>query len=64
MKKKEFVAHLRNNSSELIRQGKHEIWFNPTTQMTSPVPRHTEIDRLLVKKICRELGIPEPWSRT
>jgi HicA toxin of bacterial toxin-antitoxin, len=60
MSKADLVSHLRSHDCLLIRQGKHEIWFNPSKQMTSPVPRHQLIDRVLVKKIFRELGIPNP----
>lgn len=60
MTKAELRRHLLKHKCELIRQGKHEIWFNAKTRMTSPVPRHHKIDRLLVKKICKELGIAEP----
>jgi hypothetical protein len=60
MSKNDLVRHLREHGCELLRQGKHEIWFNSANGMTSPVPRHLQVDRNLVKKICRELGIPKP----
>jgi hypothetical protein len=27
---------------------------------TSTIPRHTEIDDLLARKICQQLGVPDP----
>ncbi|MBL1149401.1 MAG: type II toxin-antitoxin system HicA family toxin [Armatimonadetes bacterium] len=60
MNKRDLVRHLRDNGCELLRQGKHEIWFNPRNRQSSPVPRHNTIDRFLVRKICRELGIVRP----
>jgi mRNA interferase HicA len=62
MTKSELLKHLQRSGCQLVRQGKHEIWFNPRTGMTSPVPRHHEIDKQLVRKICRELGIDRPDS--
>jgi predicted RNA binding protein YcfA (HicA-like mRNA interferase family) len=58
--KSDLVRHLRANGCELLRQGKHEVWVNGKNHQTSPVPRHSRIDRFLVKKICRELGIRNP----
>jgi mRNA interferase HicA len=44
----------------LVRQGKHEIWWNPTNGATAAVPRHIELARFTIRQICRDLGIPEP----
>lgn len=60
MSKRELVRHLRANNCEFVRQGNHEIWRNRSGGQTSAVPRHTTIDRLLVRKICRELEIDVP----
>lgn len=60
MSKADLVRHLKANGCALLRQSKHEIWFNSKNRQTSPVPRHNTIDRFLVKKICRELGVPNP----
>jgi mRNA interferase HicA len=32
-------------------------WHNPTFNKRSAVPRHSEIDDHLARKICRDLGI-------
>ncbi|HYX00059.1 MAG TPA: type II toxin-antitoxin system HicB family antitoxin [Candidatus Elarobacter sp.] len=32
----------------------------PRTNATSSVPRHAEINDFLARKICRDLGIPQP----
>ena len=40
--------------------GSHTIYWNPATGRREPVPRHSEIPDLLVRKICRALNIPEP----
>ena len=47
----------------LKREGAaHSLWMNPATGAVEAVPRHTEIANILVNKICRNLGIPEPGS--
>lgn len=38
--------------------GNHTLFVNPATQMVSSIPRHSEIHEFLVKKICRDLGVP------
>jgi mRNA interferase HicA len=61
MKRRDFLRHLATQGCELLREGsRHAIFFNPRTNATSSVPRHTEINDFLVRKICRDLGIPSP----
>ncbi len=50
MKKKELERALQRLGWFLKRQGgSHEVWTNG--EATEPVPRHTEINELLAKKI-------------
>ncbi|MFN7733847.1 MAG: type II toxin-antitoxin system HicA family toxin [Pirellula sp.] len=61
MKRRELEQHLQSHGCELLREGaKHTLYFNPANSQTSAVPRHREINDFLVRKICRDLGIPEP----
>ena len=42
-----------------MREGKrHTQFWNLTNKKTSSVPQHTEISEQLVRKICKDLGIP------
>jgi mRNA interferase HicA len=61
MKRRQLIKHLTSNGCLLLREGaKHSIYFEPVSGKTSSVPRHVEIADLLARKICRDLGIPEP----
>ena len=61
MKRRAFLAHLSAHGCTLVREGaKHSWWGNPQNGRRSAVPRHTEIDDLLARKICRDLGVVEP----
>ena len=61
MKRVELVGHLESHGCELLREGgRHSIYFNPSNNQTSAVPRHREINDFVARKICRDLGIPEP----
>ncbi len=61
MKRTGLVRHLQNNGCELLREGKkHSIFINLRKKKSSTVPRHTEINELLVKKICKDREIPAP----
>jgi len=61
MKHRDMVRHLENHGCQLLREGaRHSIYVNPATKRTSSVPRHTEVNDILARKICRDLGIPEP----
>ena len=52
MKRKEFIRKLLREGCVLLRQGsRHDIYANPRTGKKQPVPRHTEIDDILVKHI-------------
>ena len=58
MKKSKLIKHLSSNGCELLREGsRHSWWHNPILNRRSAIPRHTEIDDLLAKKICKDLGI-------
>jgi predicted RNA binding protein YcfA (HicA-like mRNA interferase family) len=64
MKRKDLIRHLIKNGCVFVREGaKHSVFFNPLLKKTSTVPRHNEIDNLLAKKICRDLGIEPPKKK-
>jgi len=61
VKRQDLIRHLRQNGCVLVREGgKHSWWGNPANGRRSSVPRHTEIADPLARKICRDLGIPDP----
>jgi mRNA interferase HicA len=61
MKRRDLLQHLETHGCELLREGdKHSLYVNPANNQTSAVPRHREINDFLARKICRDLGIPEP----
>lgn len=37
--------------------------YNPVNDFTSTIPRHTEINAFLARKICKDLGIQMPKQR-
>jgi predicted RNA binding protein YcfA (HicA-like mRNA interferase family) len=61
MKRRELIRHLAAHGCELFREGgRHSIYWNPRTGATTSVPRHAEVQEFLARKICRDLGIPNP----
>ena len=55
MKRKKLLQHLRTCGCEFLREGgRHSWWSNPRLNTRSAVPRHTEINDLLAKKICKD----------
>jgi mRNA interferase HicA len=61
MKRVDLIRHLEGNGCYLLRDGgKHSIYVNRANNQTSAVPRHREVNDFLARKICRDLGIPEP----
>lgn len=60
MKRKDLLKYLRSQKCELLREGgRHSWWHNPAQNKRSAIPRHSEINDILVKKICKDLGIEE-----
>ncbi len=60
MKRKELLRYLRMHGCVIVREGKkHSVFMNLLNNKVSSVPRHTEINDFLAKKICRDLGIDE-----
>ena len=58
MKRKAFIKELTKKGCILVRHGsRHDVYLNPETGQKQPVPRHTEIDDILVKHIRKYLGI-------
>jgi len=61
VKRRDLLAHLTSNGCILVREGaKHSWWGNPANNRRTSVPRHNEVSDRLARKICRDLGIPEP----
>lgn len=61
MKRRALVRHLEQHGCELLREGaNHSIFINRSAVKTSTVPRHSEINEDLAKKICKDLGISLP----
>jgi mRNA interferase HicA len=64
MKRTELLRHLRAHGCVFVREGgSHSWWANLAQNRRSSVPRHSEIDDQLVRKICKDLGIP-PVTKT
>ncbi|MCD6561897.1 MAG: type II toxin-antitoxin system HicA family toxin [Deltaproteobacteria bacterium] len=58
MKKNQLLKYLRSNGCKLLKEGsRHSWWHNPEKNTLSAVPRHSEINDILAKKICKDLGI-------
>ena len=61
MKQRELIRHLEENGCVQLREGsRHTMHLNPRHKKVSAVPRHSEINEILARKICRDLQIPEP----
>ncbi len=61
MKRIDLIRHLESHGCEQLREGaKHTVFWNPSNEQTSAVPRHGEVNDFLARKISRDLGIPQP----
>lgn len=60
MKRQRLIRFLLEKRCIFVREGgKHTVFFNPLTKRTSTVPRHSDVNNFLARKICRDLGIEE-----
>lgn len=63
MKRADLERHLRIYGCNLFREGgRHSVFLNKKNNKTSSVPRHREIDDFLIRKICKDLDIQNPWQ--
>ena len=61
MKRRDLIRHLEQQGCVMLREGaNHTIYVNPAIKKTSSVPRHTEINNDLAKKICKDLQVSQP----
>ena len=61
MKRRALIQYLQANGCVRFREGgNHSWWANPGKNRRSAVPRHAEVNDLLVRKICKDLEIPPP----
>ncbi|MEA5474654.1 type II toxin-antitoxin system HicA family toxin [Synechococcus sp. CCY9201] len=56
MKRTDLIRELEKAGCVLLRHGgRHDIFHQPQTGRTQPVPRHREINEILARKILRDL---------
>ena len=60
MKRRDLERHLRTHGVRLLREGGNHSFFGLDPERSAAVPRHREIDIVLARKICADLGIPPP----
>ena len=61
MKRRDLVRHLEAHGCELLREGgRHSVFVNRRAGKASAVPRHNEINEHLARRICKDLGVPDP----
>jgi predicted RNA binding protein YcfA (HicA-like mRNA interferase family) len=64
MKRSKLVRHLKDHGCDFLREGSnHTIFRRLDTGLQTAVPRHTEIRPRLVRKICKDVGIPVPAEK-
>ncbi|MYE88542.1 type II toxin-antitoxin system HicA family toxin [Candidatus Poribacteria bacterium] len=64
MKRLNLEKHMEKHGCYFIREGgKHSIWGSPHSTRQPGVPRHRNIPRGTVRKICKELNIPDPFNK-
>ena len=64
MKRAALIKHLKTHGCRLLREGaRHSWWVNVVEGQRTAVPRHREIGEALVRKLCRDLGVPPPQER-
>lgn len=61
MKRRALIRHLEAHGCEFLREGaNHTVYVNREARKVGTVPRHRELNDFLARKICRDLGVPEP----
>ena len=64
MNRQDFIRMLQQNGCEFLREGgSHTVYANRAAGKVSTVPRYREIDEERLRKILKDLDIPEPQQR-
>lgn len=64
MKRRLLLQHLEAHGCTYLREGAHHtVYQHLVNQTHSTIPRHTEINAYLARKICKDLGVPVPPGR-
>ncbi len=57
MKRTDLIREVEKRGCVLIRHGARHDWYqNPTTKVSQPIPRHTEINDVLARHILKMLS--------
>ena len=61
MKRRLLIRRIEKMGCELLREGgNHSIYVNRRQKKVTTIPRHSEIDENLAKRIFKDLGLPRP----
>jgi hypothetical protein len=63
LKRRKLLQHVAKHGCSMKEGAKHTRVFNPANRHWSTVPRHPEIDPLLIREICKQLVIPIPEEK-
>ena len=56
MKRRDLLRHLAHHGCAFLREGaNHTLYINRAVKKVSTIPRHSEINRDLARKICKDL---------
>jgi len=56
VKRRDLISKLEGAGCVLLRRGgRHDIYHNPNSGKSQPLPRHREINEILAKKIIKDL---------
>jgi len=59
MKRSKLEKHLRSFGCRFDHHGgNHDIWVNPLSGASAPIPRHTEVKKWTARGICEQLSVP------
>jgi predicted RNA binding protein YcfA (HicA-like mRNA interferase family) len=57
VKRRDLIQALERAGCTLLRHGsRHDIYHNPKTGRSQPVPRHREVNERLAQKIIKDLA--------
>ena len=61
MNRRLLIRRIEKMGCELLREGgNHSIYVNRRQKKVTTIPRHSEIDDNLAKRIFKDLGLPRP----
>lgn len=64
MKRGDLIRWLESQGCEFQREAtRHTRYWNPLNGQFTTISRHAEVSNAHARKVCKDLGVDDPWQQ-